>query len=194
VLVVGAATPAGVVDELPGTVVGGSPQMPAQYRVTSPPEVVVETYVANLVVPWALAFAPDGRLFVSERPGRIRVAADGALEAEPWATLQVRASGEGGLMGLALDPDFPTQPWVYVCYTITLDNAARNRISRLREVDGRGQQEQILLDAFPGASVHRLPAQVRPGRQALRDHGRCRLPQPLAAARFAGGQGAAAEP
>jgi glucose/arabinose dehydrogenase len=57
-------------------------------------------------------------------------------------------------MGLALDPDFATDPWVYVCYTFDKDGQSQNRISRLREVDGHGQDEEILLDAFPGASVH----------------------------------------
>src|SRR5207245_9412448 len=66
----------------------------------------VDVVVTGLEVPWALAFAPDGRLFVTERPGRIRVVTDGRLEREAVATLPVQASSESGLMGLALDPDF----------------------------------------------------------------------------------------
>lgn len=154
-LIVAASTPAGVIRVLPGgTQLGGPPLMPVQYRVTSPGEVRVEVFASGLEVPWALAFAPDGRLFISERPGRIRIVRDGLLAAEPWATLGVLALGEGGLMGLALDPDFPANPWVYVCYTFDDAGQAENRISRLREVDGHGQAEEILLDAFPGASIH----------------------------------------
>src|SRR4029450_11502849 len=56
---------------------------------------------------WSLAFAPDGRLFVTERPGRIRVIAKDTLAPEPWATIPVRESAtagiESGLMGLAID-------------------------------------------------------------------------------------------
>lgn len=153
--VVEASEPVGVIRQLPGgPTVGGAPRMPAQYRVTSPMEVRVETVVSDLQVPWSLAFAPDGRLFLSERPGRIRTVRAGILDPEPWATLSVRAVGEGGLMGLALSPTFDEEPWVYVCYTYTDRGQAQNRISRLREVDGRGADEQVILDGFPGAAIH----------------------------------------
>jgi glucose/arabinose dehydrogenase len=101
-----------------------------------------------------MAFAPDGRLFFTERPGRVRVVTAGKLDPTPWATLPVRAAGEGGLMGLALDPDFETNPWVYVCYTFDADGALQNRISRLREVDGRGSGEAFLIERFPGGLAH----------------------------------------
>jgi len=68
----------------------------------------VETIATGLEVPWALAFAADGRLFVTERAGRIRVVKDGRLEPAPVATLSVAAQGEAGLMGLALDPRRPS--------------------------------------------------------------------------------------
>jgi glucose/arabinose dehydrogenase len=59
---------------------------------------------------WSLAFAPDGRLFVTERPGRIRVITRDVLAPEPWATIPVRESAaaglESGLMGLSIDPQF----------------------------------------------------------------------------------------
>lgn len=128
--------------------------MPAQYRVPSPGEVRVETVAGGLVVPWSLAFAPDGRLFVSERPGRIRVVAGGRLDPIPWATLPVTATGESGLMGLAVGPDFATDPWVYVCYTALDGGAMRNRITRLRDAGGRGTSEQVLLDGIRAAAIH----------------------------------------
>ena len=153
--VVDASEGVGVIDENPGgPIKGGAPRMPAQYRVTQPDEVRVETFISRLEVPWSLAFAPDGRLFISERPGRVRVVTDGQLDPNPWITLPVSANGEGGLMGLALDPDFAHDPWVYVCYTFDDAGTQENRISRLREINGRGDSEQILLDRFPGAIVH----------------------------------------
>ena len=153
--VVDASEPVGVIRQLPGgPIVGGAPRMPAQYRVTLPNEVRLETVVSHLEVPWSLAFSPDGRLFLSERPGRIRVVRGGVLDPQPWATLPVRAVGEGGLMGLVLSPTFDREPWVYVCYTYADQGQAENRISRLREVDGRGVGEQILLDRFPGEVIH----------------------------------------
>jgi glucose/arabinose dehydrogenase len=153
-IVVPASEATGLLRTIPsGPAVGGPPRMPAQYRVTNPPEIRVETFVAGLVVPWSLAFAPDGRLFISERPGRIRDVVGGLLTPEPWATPEVTASGEAGLMGLAVHPRFESEPWIYVCYTTTA-GALRNRISRIREVDGRGQGEQVLLDSIPAARVH----------------------------------------
>lgn len=153
--VVEASEPQGILEQMPGgPVVGGAPRMPAQYRVTTPDEVRVETFISGLEVPWALAFAPDGRLFISERPGRLRVARGTELDPDPWAIFPVQSSGEGGLMGLALDPDFTNTPWVYVCYTYADHGTSENRISRLQDSDGRGGPEHILLDRFPGAAIH----------------------------------------
>lgn len=154
-LVVSATEAAGVIAEIPdGPVLGGPPAMPAQYRVTDPDEVRVETIAEHLEVPWALAFAPDGRLFVTERPGRVRIVDGGVLRPDPWLTLAVNAVGEGGLMGLTLHPDFRDEPWIYVCYTVAVGGASLNRISRVREVDGRGGSEEILIDEIPGEIVH----------------------------------------
>jgi len=78
----------------------------------------VETVVSGLEVPWALAFAPDGTLYVTERPGLIRVVKNGRLDPKAVATLTVAARGESGLMGLALDPEFAKNGHLYTCYTM----------------------------------------------------------------------------
>jgi glucose/arabinose dehydrogenase len=110
---------------------------------------------------WSLAFAPDGRLFLTERPGRIRVVASGGLVAEPWAVLEVAESaGEGletGLMGLALDPGFPIEPYVYACFTARTGREEprwENRVVRLREEDGRGLPDRTVIDGIPAAPFH----------------------------------------
>jgi len=108
----------------------------------------------GLQVPWALAFAPDGRLFVTERPGRIRVVVDGQLQPEPVAELPVAAVGEGGLMGLALDPDFARNGYLYVMYTYRNGLQLRNRVSRLTLRGNRAGDEVVLLDGIPGAPIH----------------------------------------
>jgi hypothetical protein len=69
-------------------------------------EIVTEVLVRGLDTPWALDFAPDGRIFISERPGRIRVVEHGQLRPEPWMELEVTATGEAGLLGIAVDPQF----------------------------------------------------------------------------------------
>src|SRR5574341_4546 len=65
------------------------------WTVQAQPRIQSETVVGDLAIPWAAAFAPDGRLFVTERPGRIRVIRDGRLDPQPWATIQVAHVGEG---------------------------------------------------------------------------------------------------
>jgi len=78
----------------------------------------VQTLATGLQIPWSLAFAPDGRLFISERPGRVRVYQNGALLAEPALTLtDAFTRDESGILGLAVHPDFPTTPYVYLLYT-----------------------------------------------------------------------------
>jgi glucose/arabinose dehydrogenase len=114
----------------------------------------VETVVGGLEVPWALAFAPDGTLWLTERPGRIRVVRNGQLEPQPLATLPVAAVGEGGLMGLALDPDFDRNGRLYTCYTMERSGRLMNRIVRLTVRDGRAGEERVLVDDIPGASIH----------------------------------------
>jgi glucose/arabinose dehydrogenase len=109
----------------------------------------------GLETPWAVAFAPDGRMFVTERPGRIRVIKDGRLQKEPWLEIEVYEAGEAGLLGLALDPEFEREPFVYVAYTYR-DGAGqtRNRLARLREVSGRGVIDKVLSDDARGARNH----------------------------------------
>ena len=88
-------------------------------------ESLVATGLAN---PTAMQFAPDGRLFVCEQGGRLRVIKDGVLLPTPFVTLSVNSAGERGLLGVAFDPDFATNHYVYVYYTAP--SPVHNRISR----------------------------------------------------------------
>jgi len=117
-------------------------------------ETQVEVVATDLIVPWALAFAPDGRLFVTERPGRLRVIENGQLREEPVAELPVANVGEGGLMGVVLDPNFQQNGYLYVMYTYREGEGLRNRISRLTVQDNRAGDEFVLLDNIPGGSNH----------------------------------------
>lgn len=113
----------------------------------------VTPHVRGLEIPWAIAFAPDGRAFVTERPGRIRVLRNGRLDPTPAVTLPVAHVGEGGLLGLALHPEFPAQPFVYVYYTYDRDGLW-NRVERLRDHGGRLARDRVILDNIPGARIH----------------------------------------
>ena len=104
----------------------------------------VEVVAEGLEVPWEIAWLPDGRALITERPGRIRML-DGTLVAE----VPVSALGEGGLMGLALDPEFATQPFVYLYFT-TADGL---QLERWRFEDDRLTREASLIDGVIEAGV-----------------------------------------
>ena len=117
-----------------------------------------ESQVAGgLASPTAMQFAPDGRLFVCEQGGRLRVIKDGALLPTPFVTLTVNASGERGLLGVAFDPAFAANHFVYVYYTATTPTV-HNRISRFTangDVAQPGSEVVILdLDNLSGATNH----------------------------------------
>jgi quinoprotein glucose dehydrogenase len=111
---------------------------------------------------------PDGRALVSERPGRVRLISDGQLAPEPYAVfettrgasgvgdffLNLFARGEGGLMGLAVHPDFPKAPYIYAMYTWRGQSGVRNRIVRLRDHGDYGTFDKIILGGVPGALFH----------------------------------------
>jgi len=117
----------------------------------------IETFARGLNTPWAIDFAPDGRIFISERQGRIRIIERGQLRSEPWMTIDVAASGESGLMGLAIDSQFTQNRFVYASYSYRSGAfSTRNRLVRLREdpKSGSGITDKILIDDVPGANNH----------------------------------------
>ncbi|MEC9185913.1 MAG: PQQ-dependent sugar dehydrogenase, partial [Pseudomonadota bacterium] len=125
-LVVGFGVPAWA-----DVVIGGKPQSVLDTFHPRPAGITVENWVTGLVAPWSLVFLPDGRALVSERPGRIRLIRKGQLQDDPYAVfettrgasgagdffLNLFARGEGGLMGLAVHPDFSASPFIYAMYT-----------------------------------------------------------------------------
>lgn len=117
-----------------------------------------ETLLSGLTAPTSLAFAPDGRLFVGELTGAIKFW-DGGPDAVTLITLPVVQQGEMGLLGLALDPAFPAQPYVYVFYTVGAGtpSAPVNRLGRFTFAGGgiAAASEVVLLDAIPtGLGFH----------------------------------------
>jgi glucose/arabinose dehydrogenase len=85
--------------------------------------------VTGLSNPTAMAFAPDGRLFVCLQGGQLRVVKNNVLLSTPFLTVPVSSSGERGLLGVTFDPQFATNNFVYVYYTATTP-AIHNRVSR----------------------------------------------------------------
>jgi uncharacterized repeat protein (TIGR03806 family) len=133
------------------------------------PEGFSELVVARgLTGATALAVAPDGRVFVCEQTGALRVVKDDKLLPAPFVTLKVDSYWERGLIGVALDPGFPKRPYVYLCYIAT-DPYPHHRVSRFTAkgdvaVPGsevvllRGDDQRKLGGAIPaghqGGAVH----------------------------------------
>ncbi len=90
-----------------------------------------ETRIASgLPNPTAMAIAPDGRIFIAEQAGRLRVVKDGVLLTQPFVTLSVNSLGERGLLGVALDPNFATNRYLYLFYTGPTAPPRINQVSR----------------------------------------------------------------
>ena len=98
------------------------------YAATLPPG-FSETQVSGLTNPTAMEIAPDGRIFVCLQGGQLRVVKNASLLSTPFLTLNVDATGERGLLGIAFDPNFVSNNFVYVYYTVT-SNPRHNRVSR----------------------------------------------------------------
>ena len=84
----------------------------------------------GLSAPTAMEFAPDGRLFVAEQSGHLRVIKNGVLLPADFVTLDVESNSERGLLGVAFDPNFAANRFVYVYYTRSTPSPIKNRVSR----------------------------------------------------------------
>jgi glucose/arabinose dehydrogenase len=120
-----------------------------------PPDTVafrVEVFVGSLDFPVAMAFAPDGRLFFNElNTGNVRIIQDGVLQAQPFATVPVETAGERGLLGLAFDPQFAGNGFVYVLHS---DPSGVQRAVRFVDMNGIGVSPQVIVGNLPSASNH----------------------------------------
>ena len=100
--------------------------------------------------PTNLAYAPDGRIFFTEKVGEVRILRDGRVLDQPFATFGVIGTAERGLLGIALHPDFPDEPWVYVYLSDA--QSRRNRIVRIRADGDSGVEVQPVIDLLPAES------------------------------------------
>jgi glucose/arabinose dehydrogenase len=120
-----------------------------------PPNFQETTVASGLSQPTSMAFAPDGRLFVLEKAGAVRIVSNGSLAAVPFLTLSVNTASERGLLGIAFDPDFASNRLIYLYYTAS--SPIVNRVSRFTaslanpNVVQTGS-EQVLLDNIPSTA------------------------------------------
>jgi len=114
-----------------------------------------QAYVALGFDPTSMEFSPDGRLFVAEQQGSLHVIKDGALLPTPFVTVAVEPTSERGLLGVAFDPNYATNRYVYVYYTAAATQ--RNRVSRFTADAANPDvappsSEVVLLDGLAGAA------------------------------------------
>jgi len=107
-----------------------------------------EIIVSNAAMPISVRQSPDGRIFFSElSTGKIKIVSDGVLLAKPFATVNVAGSGNEGLAGLAFDPNFSQNGFLYVYATVA--NPRRNQVIRFRANGNEGVEPTIILDNLP---------------------------------------------
>ena len=124
------------------------------YDTTS--KLIVTEWLQNLETPWQMAFASDGRKFFTERSGKIRVVKNGVLTT--WLDLtNIVQQGESGLLGIALDPNFTTNGYMYIAYTYTTPTwRFNNRIVRCKDnsLTNTGVENVTYIDNVRGQENH----------------------------------------
>ena len=119
----------------------------------------VEIPIATGLDPTAMAIAPDGRIFIAEKYGAVRIVENGVLLPDPFLQLPVDNFNERGLSGIVLDPDFETNHFVYLYYTVVA--AGHNRLIRVQALGNYALPgtEEILLELDPLAgTIHNAGA------------------------------------
>src|SRR4051812_17131741 len=123
----------------------------ADGREDLPPGVTVETMLTDMHQPVAMAFDPQGRLFYTEKDtGNVRLFANGVLQANPVITFDVNNFNERGLLGIAIDPNFNQNHYIYVYYTCRIGGDCantENRVARFVESNGVGSNPTTIFSS-----------------------------------------------
>ena len=120
----------------------------------------LETVATGLEVPWGIDFLPDGRILVSEKPGRLRVIENGTLRPEPVGGVpEVWSGGQGGLLDIGVHPDYASNGWIYLSYSDPRpDGSAMTAVVRGRLKDNQFVDQQPIfkapVDTYRTGRVH----------------------------------------
>jgi len=134
-------------------------------QISVPDGFVVELYEDNLNLPTSIAFPPDGsdRLFVNElQSGQVKIIEDGELLPDPFIDITTNVDGgfpvdgENGLLGITFDPDYPSNPYVYVTYAVRTDTGTFGAVARITDDNNTGTDFTVLLDGLPSAQGHQV--------------------------------------
>jgi aldose sugar dehydrogenase len=122
-----------------------------------PAGVRIERVLGDMHLPTAMAFDPSGRLFYTEKDGKVRLMANGNRPSTPVIEFKVDDNGERGLLGIAVDPDFATNHYIYVYYTCGETGGCdplENRVVRFVERDGVGSDPTTIFTSRQTAGNH----------------------------------------
>lgn len=109
-----------------------------------------EVVAQNLSIPWEIAFLPDNSMLVTERAGKLKHVTSGTTINVEGVT----ARGEGGLLGMALHPDFASNNYIYLYSTVTTSEGLRNQLVRYKFQNNKLIEPKTILDGILGASIH----------------------------------------
>ncbi|WP_316504184.1 PQQ-dependent sugar dehydrogenase [Nitrosopumilus sp.] len=115
--------------------------------------VKVDVVADNLRIPWSIDWAPDGTIFFTEREGNLRVIQDGKLQEKPLLSLGVGGI-EGGLLGVAVDPDYSENNYIYLYYTYNELITTSNKVVRYQIADEEVIEDKVLVDRIQGGPFH----------------------------------------
>lgn len=112
----------------------------------------VQTVAGGLSIPWSIDWLPDGTVLFTERDGGLREIRDGTVsEVLP---IEKSSSAEGGTLGVAVDPDFGQNGYIYLYYTYDELFSHKNKVVRYVYSDGAVTEDAIIIDGIPGGGVH----------------------------------------
>jgi len=112
----------------------------------------IETVAENLSIPWSIDWLPDGTILFTERIGTLRAIEDGVVQ-EPLLSLGVSGE-EGGMLGVAVDPEFEKNNFIYLYYTYNEFLTTSNKLVRYQMNDEGVTEDKVLMDGIPGGPYH----------------------------------------
>ena len=118
------------------------------------PGVGIEVVAGKLKIPWSIDWTPDWTALFTERGGDLRIIRDGILLPDPIFSVDVIDDAEGGLLGIAVDPEFEENQYIYMYQTYKTDGTTLNKVVRYTLANVTVSEDLVLVDGIPGASYH----------------------------------------
>lgn len=109
----------------------------------------IETVVEGLDYPWSLEFLPDGRILVTEKPGRLRIVTNGKISEPVKGLPEIKAKGQGGLLDIALDPDYAKYNIIYLSYSAKGEGGIGTEVVKGRLVGNELKDTKVIFKLQP---------------------------------------------